>query len=164
MRILCLFFVFALAVLTASGCGGVKEEPIANTLAPELKEGEPAATVVLFSGAMVRGVEQQRRLFEMLRRRTNGRLSFKEVDVGTDRELGRMYAVRDVPRVILFDKDGKLAFYKIGVVTEAEIISQLNKLGVEVGPLPTPEGGTPPEQPEEPEKPTGEGESGESAQ
>jgi thioredoxin-like negative regulator of GroEL len=151
MRILCPFVVLALAILITAGCNvRVPEKPIAQTLAPELKEGEPDATVVLFSRAQCQGVPEQRRLLEMMVRRTNGKIVKKEVDVGSQRGLGEMYGVRSVPTVSLFNKDGKLVFYKDDVVTEEEIVRELNKLGIEVVPLPAPEGGAPSEGSEKP--------------
>jgi hypothetical protein len=149
MRILCPFFV-VLAILITVGCYGVKEEPIADTLDPELKEGEPDATVVLFSSAQCQGVPEQRRLLEMMVRRTNGKIVKKEVDVDVRRGLARKYGVKTVPRVILFNKEGKLAYYWADIAAEEEIVRELNKLGIEVVPLPAPEGGAPSEGTEKP--------------
>jgi hypothetical protein len=154
MRDLVIICVCALVAMLIAACGGARQAPTLDTLAPELKEGEPLATVVLFARGMPKETADLKKLLDMIVVRADKKINVKTVDIDLQPGLGRSYGVQWAPWVILFDQADKKVLGWDRVVTESEIISELNKLGIEVAPLPPPTGGAPSEQPQKPEEPT----------
>jgi thioredoxin 1 len=61
----------------------------------------------------------------------DGRAAIVFIDVWKHREQARRFAIRAIPTQIFFNENGKEVFRHVGFMSEAAIVNQLKKMGVE---------------------------------
>ncbi len=59
-----------------------------------------------------------------------GKAAIVFIDVWKDKEPAKRFGIRAIPTQIFFDKDGKEVYRHTGFMGEADIVSQLKKMGV----------------------------------
>jgi thioredoxin-related protein len=59
------------------------------------------------------------------------RLNVVFVHVGEEEMLAMRYGIRSIPVQVFFDSEGKEVFRHVGFFPEKEVITQLNKIGVQ---------------------------------
>jgi len=59
-----------------------------------------------------------------------GKAAIVFIDVWKDKEPARRFGIRAIPTQIFFDKSGKEVYRHTGFMGEADIVSQLKKMGV----------------------------------
>ena len=69
-------------------------------------------------------------ILEKVEKDYQGRAVIHFYDVWENREPAERYGIRGIPTQIFFDKDGKEVYRHVGFMSEADIVSQLTKMGV----------------------------------
>jgi thioredoxin 1 len=69
-------------------------------------------------------------ILEKLEKAYRGKAAIVFIDVWKDKEPARRFGIRAIPTQIFFDKNGKEVHRHVGFMGEADIISQLKKMGV----------------------------------
>jgi thioredoxin 1 len=59
-----------------------------------------------------------------------GKAAIVFIDVWKDKEPAKRFGIRAIPTQIFFEKDGKEVYRHTGFMSEADIVSQLKKMGV----------------------------------
>jgi thioredoxin 1 len=59
-----------------------------------------------------------------------GKAAIVFIDVWKDKEPAKRFGIRAIPTQIFFDKDGKEVYRHTGFMSEADIVSELKKMGV----------------------------------
>ncbi len=59
-----------------------------------------------------------------------GKAAIVFIDVWKDKEQAKRFGIRAIPTQIFFDKSGKEVFRHTGFMGEADIVSQLKKMGI----------------------------------
>lgn len=69
-------------------------------------------------------------ILEKVEKAYRGRAVIHFYDVWEDREPATRFGIRGIPTQIFFDKDAKEVYRHVGFMSEADIVSQLTKMGV----------------------------------
>ena len=69
-------------------------------------------------------------IIEKLEKNYRGKAAIVFIDVWKDKEPARRFGIHAIPTQIFFDKNGKEVHRHVGFMAEADIISQLEKMGV----------------------------------
>ena len=69
-------------------------------------------------------------ILEKVEKTYQGRAVIHFYDVWEDREPATRFGIRGIPTQIFFDKDAKEVYRHVGFMSEADIVSQLTKMGV----------------------------------
>ena len=69
-------------------------------------------------------------ILEKLEKVYRGKAAIVFIDVWKDKEPAKRFGIRAIPTQIFFDKDGKEVYRHTGFMGEADIVSQLKKMGV----------------------------------
>jgi thioredoxin 1 len=69
-------------------------------------------------------------ILEKLEKDYQGKAVIHFYDVWEDREPATRFGIRGIPTQIFFDKDAKEVYRHVGFMSEADIVSQLTKMGV----------------------------------
>ena len=69
-------------------------------------------------------------IMEKVEKAYQGRAVIHFYDVWEDREPAERFGIRGIPTQIFFDKDAKEVYRHVGFMSEADIVSQLTKMGV----------------------------------
>jgi thioredoxin 1 len=69
-------------------------------------------------------------IMEKVEKKYQGRAVIHFYDVWEDREPATRFGIRGIPTQIFFDKDAKEVYRHVGFMSEADIVSQLTKMGV----------------------------------
>jgi len=69
-------------------------------------------------------------ILEKLEKAYRGKAAIVFIDVWKDKSQAKRFGVRAIPTQIFFDKSGKEVYRHVGFMSEADIVSQLNKMGV----------------------------------
>jgi thioredoxin 1 len=69
-------------------------------------------------------------IMEKVEKDYQGRAVIHFYDVWEDREPATRFGIRGIPTQIFFDKDAKEVYRHVGFMSEADIVSQLTKMGV----------------------------------
>ncbi len=70
-------------------------------------------------------------IMEKMEKKYEGRAAIVFIDVWENREQARRFGIRAIPTQIFFDADGKEVSRHVGFMSEDDIVSTLNRLGVE---------------------------------
>ena len=70
-------------------------------------------------------------ILEELKKEMAGQLEVEFIDVWKNANEAPKYEVTTIPTQIFFDKEGKEAYRHTGFMSEADIVSQLKKMGVD---------------------------------
>ncbi|MBW2708373.1 MAG: thioredoxin family protein [Deltaproteobacteria bacterium] len=65
-----------------------------------------------------------------LEKNYRGKAAIIFIDVWKDKEPAKRFGIRAIPTQIFFDKDGSEVYRHTGFMSEADIVSQLKKMGV----------------------------------
>jgi len=68
-------------------------------------------------------------IIEKLEETYRGKAAIVFIDVWKDKEQAKRFGIRAIPTQIFFDKNGKEVFRHTGFMGEADIVSQLKKMG-----------------------------------
>ena len=69
-------------------------------------------------------------IMEKVEKDYQGKAVIHFYDVWEDREPATRFGIRGIPTQIFFDKDAKEVYRHVGFMSEADIVSQLAKMGV----------------------------------
>jgi len=69
-------------------------------------------------------------IIEKLEKDYRGKAAIVFIDVWKDKEPAKRFGIRAIPTQIFFDKEGKEVYRHTGFMGEADIVSQLKKMGV----------------------------------
>ena len=69
-------------------------------------------------------------ILEKMEKTYQGRAVIHFYDVWEDREPATRFGIRGIPTQIFFDKDAREVYRHVGFMSEADIVSQLTKMGV----------------------------------
>ena len=69
-------------------------------------------------------------IMEKVEKDYQGRAVIHFYDVWEDREPATRFGIQGIPTQIFFDKDAKEVYRHVGFMSEADIVSQLTKMGV----------------------------------
>jgi len=69
-------------------------------------------------------------IMEKVEKDYQGRAVIHFFDVWEDREPATRFGIQGIPTQIFFDKDAKEVYRHVGFMSEADIVSQLTKMGV----------------------------------
>jgi thioredoxin 1 len=69
-------------------------------------------------------------IMEKVEKDYQGRAVIHFYDVWEDREPATRFGIRGIPTQIFFDKNAKEVYRHVGFMSEADIVSQLTKMGV----------------------------------
>jgi thioredoxin len=69
-------------------------------------------------------------ILEKLEKVYRGKAAIVFIDVWKDKEPAKRFGIRAIPTQIFFDKEGKEIYRHTGFMGEADIVSQLKKMGV----------------------------------
>jgi len=69
-------------------------------------------------------------IIEKLEKNYRGKAAIVFIDVWKDKEPAKRFGIRAIPTQIFFDKEGKEVYRHTGFMGEADIVSQLKKMGV----------------------------------
>ena len=69
-------------------------------------------------------------IMEKLEKQYRGKAAIVFIDVWKDKEPAKRFGIRAIPTQIFFDKTGKEIYRHTGFMGEADIVSQLKKMGV----------------------------------
>ncbi|MFH0997546.1 MAG: thioredoxin domain-containing protein [Pseudomonadota bacterium] len=69
-------------------------------------------------------------IMEKVEKDYQGKAVIHFYDVWEDREPATRFGIRGIPTQIFFDKDAKEVYRHVGFMSEADIVSQLTKMGV----------------------------------
>ncbi len=69
-------------------------------------------------------------IIDKLEKDYHGRAAIIFIDVWEDKEQAKRFGIRAIPTQIFFDKEGKEVYRHTGFMSEADIVSQLKKMGV----------------------------------
>jgi len=69
-------------------------------------------------------------VMEKIEKTYQGKALIHFYDVWEDREPATRFGIRGIPTQIFFDKDAKEVYRHVGFMSEADIVSQLAKMGV----------------------------------
>jgi thioredoxin 1 len=69
-------------------------------------------------------------IIEKLEKTYRGKAAIVFIDVWKDKEPAKRFGIRAIPTQIFFDKDGREIYRHTGFMGEADIVSQLKKMGV----------------------------------
>ena len=69
-------------------------------------------------------------IIEKLEKNYRGKAAIVFIDVWKDKEPAKRFGIRAIPTQIFFDKGGKEVYRHTGFMGEADIVSQLKKMGV----------------------------------
>jgi len=70
-------------------------------------------------------------IMEKMEKAYKGKAVIAFIDVWEHREQAYRFGIRAIPTQIFFDKNGKEVYRHIGFLAEKDIVSQLEKMGVE---------------------------------
>jgi len=69
-------------------------------------------------------------VMEKVEKKYKGKAAIVFIDVWKDKEPAKRFGIRAIPTQIFFDKGGKEVYRHTGFMGEADIVSQLKKMGV----------------------------------
>ena len=69
-------------------------------------------------------------ILKKMEKKYDGKAAIIFIDVWKHREQAKRFGIRAIPTQIFFDKEGKEIYRHVGFVSEAEIVKQLEKMGV----------------------------------
>jgi len=69
-------------------------------------------------------------ILKKMKKKYDGKAAIIFIDVWKHREQAKRFGIRAIPTQIFFDKEGKEIYRHVGFVSEAEIVKQLEKMGV----------------------------------
>ena len=69
-------------------------------------------------------------IIEKVEKTYRGKAAIVFIDVWKDKEPAKRFGIRAIPTQIFFDKEGKEIYRHTGFMGEADIVSQLKKMGV----------------------------------
>ena len=69
-------------------------------------------------------------IIQTLEKAYRGKAAIRFIDVWKDKEPAKRFGIRAIPTQIFFDKEGKEVYRHTGFMGEADIVSQLKKMGV----------------------------------
>ena len=93
-----------------------------------LSSGKP--TIAEFGASTCIPCKQMKPILEELAKDYQGRVNVILVEVYDQMELTRQYKIMTIPTQILFDSEGKEVSRHIGLWPKAEIVAQMNKMGI----------------------------------
>ncbi|MBL7211336.1 MAG: thioredoxin fold domain-containing protein [Desulfobacteraceae bacterium] len=70
-------------------------------------------------------------ILEKLEKSYKGKAAIIFIDVWKHRDQAKKFGIRAIPTQIFYDKDGKEIYRHVGFMSEAAIITQLQKMGVD---------------------------------
>lgn len=70
-------------------------------------------------------------ILEKLKKTYEGKAAIVFVDVWQDRDQAQRFEVQAVPTQVFYDRQGKEVHRHVGFMSEAEIVDQLKKMGVD---------------------------------
>jgi thiol-disulfide isomerase/thioredoxin len=88
-------------------------------------------TMVEFGATGCIPCDMMQPILDNLRKNYPDRLNVVFVHVGEEEILAMRYGIRSIPVQVFFESDGKEAFRHVGFFPEKEVITQLNKIGVQ---------------------------------
>ncbi len=87
------------------------------------------ATMVQFSAAGCGPCEMMKPIVKKLKKKYAGSINVVSIPVRDNQMLAQRFNVRAVPVQVFFDKAGKKVHHHMGFMAEADIVSQLKKMG-----------------------------------
>lgn len=70
-------------------------------------------------------------ILEKVEKDYNGRAAIIVIDVWKYRDQAQRFGIRAIPTQIFFDKEGREVYRHVGFMSEAAIVAQLKKMGVQ---------------------------------
>jgi len=70
-------------------------------------------------------------ILEKLEKVYKGKAAIIFIDVWKHRDQAKRFGIRAIPTQVFYDKDGKENYRHVGFMSEAAIITQLHKMGVD---------------------------------
>lgn len=124
----CLLLLGFLA-LPLTGCSS--DEPTASHLEPAgVVPVKGMVTMVDLGADSCIPCKMMMPIIEKLEKKYRGKAAIVFIDVWKDKEPAKRFGVRAIPTQIFFDKNGKEIYRHTGFMGEADIVSQLKKMGV----------------------------------
>ncbi len=87
------------------------------------------ATMVQFSAAGCGPCEMMKPIVKKIKKKYAGSINVVAIPVRDNQMLAKRFNVRAVPVQVFFDKEGKEVHHHMGFMAEADIVSQLKKMG-----------------------------------
>jgi len=122
-------FLLALMGLPLYGCSS--DEPLASHPQPaDLVPVKGMVTMVDLGADSCIPCKMMAPIIEKLEKAYRGKAAIVFIDVWKDKEPAKRFGIRAIPTQIFFDKGGKEVYRHTGFMGEADIVSQLKKMGV----------------------------------
>lgn len=128
-KFICSLLLLGLVGLALYGCSS--DEPPASHLNPAgTVPVKGMVTMVDLGADSCIPCKMMVPILEKLERAYRGKAAIVFIDVWKDKEPARRFGVRAIPTQIFFDKGGREVYRHTGFMNEADIVSQLKKMGV----------------------------------
>ena len=121
--------LIGIMVLLLYGCSS--DEPISShPQPPGLVPVKGMVTMVDLGADSCIPCKMMTPIITKLEKAYQGKAAIVFIDVWKDKEPAKRFGIRAIPTQIFFDKNGKEVYRHTGFMGEADIVSQLKKMGV----------------------------------
>ena len=115
--------------LTLYGCSS-DELPASHPQPPGVVPVKGMVTMVDLGADSCIPCKMMAPIITKLEKNYRGKAAIVFIDVWKDKEPAKRFGIRAIPTQIFFDKDGREVYRHTGFMSEADIVSQLKKMGV----------------------------------